>query len=177
MDTNNALVAVAIGCLALAGTSIGGWYYIDSASRARPPSADKDKAAVYKSEVEPHRLTVIGYAYPTVNGRRAASVPVMIKLVILGSNGLRAVCGRLPHVKEAVLRTLSPGSGVATDSAGRLDLAKIEPRLRQAINKVTQGNSVKSVNAVMLSSGGGRMTMGGAQAECKDALSLVSLRR
>jgi len=170
INAHNALVTVAITCLAVAGTSAGGWYYIDSDSRTRSEPAAKEKAAKvarHKREVEPHRLTVIGYVFPLVNGQRTNSIPVMIKLEVSGSDGLRAVCGRLPHVKEAVLRTLSSGGGMATDGAGRLDLAKIEPHLRQAINRATQGNIVKSLHAVMLSSGGGQK---GSREECRAAL-------
>lgn len=180
IGTNGALVLVAMACLALAGASIGGWHYMENQRRSPSQPVAMDEAAKrthYLREVRPHRLTVMGYANPIVNGRRSGSVPVMIKLVVSGWNGLKTVCGRLPHVKEAVLRILSPGGEAATDSAGRLDLAKIEPLLRQAINKAIQRDSVQSVTAVMLSSGGGQMTMGGAQGECKDALSLIPLRR
>ncbi len=174
MDANKMLVMVAVGCFALAGTSIGGFYYIDSESRTRsePDAAgEAAKLAHYKREVEPHRLTVVAHVYRAMKGRRATSVPVMIKLVISGRKALRAVCGRLPHVKEAVLRALAPGGGTTTDASGRLDLAKMEPRLRQAISRATQGASIKSLHAVMA---GGSMRMGSARETCRAALKPVA---
>ena len=177
-NANSVLVATAIGCLAVAGISVGGWFYIDSESRAQPKSAAMTKAAKvkhYNREVKPYRLNVMGYTNPVVNGRRMNSVPIMVKLTIAGSKGLRAVCSRLPHVKEAVLRTLSSDSGTATDSSGRLNLAGIEPQLRQEINKTTKGNPVNNLSAVMLSSGGGQI--GNAREECQAALTAGTRRR
>lgn len=167
---NKALIVTAIGCLALAGTSIGGWYYIDSSRRARSqPVAETEaaKLARYRLEEEPHRLTLVSHVLPRMNGRRSSSVPVMVKLVVSGTNGLRAVCARLPHIKEAVLSTLSTSGNMVTDEGGRLNLARMEPQLRQAINRVIQGNPVKSLHAVMISAG---RVMGGAQVECRAAL-------
>ncbi len=167
---NKALVVTAIGCLALAGTSIGGWYYIDSSSRARSqPVAESEaaKLARYRLEEEPHRLTLVSHVFARTNGQRSSSVPVMVKLVVSGTKGLRAVCARLPHIKEAMLSTLSSSSNMATDEGGRLDLARMEPQLQQAINRVIQGNSVKSLHAMMVSAG---RVMGGAQVECRAAL-------
>ncbi len=176
-NTNKALVVSAIGCLAVAGTSIGSWYYVDSSSRARSQPVAETKAAKlarYRLEEEPHRLTLVSHVFPIMNGRRSSSVPVMVKLVLSGTKGLRAVCARLPHIKEAVLSALSPSSNMATDGGRRLDLARMERQLRQAINKVIQENSVKSLHAVMISAGG---VMGGAQAECKAALKQGARKR
>lgn len=177
IDANKALAATAIGCLVLAGTSIGGWYYVDGLSRARPQPVAEAKAAKlarYRLEEEPHRLTLVSHVLPRMNGRRSSSVPVMVKLVVSGTNGLRAVCARLPHIKEAVLSALSTSANMVTDEGGRLNLARMEPQLRQAINRVMQGNPVKSLHAVMISAGG---VMGGAQAECRAALKQVAQKR
>ncbi len=174
---NKALAVTAIGCLALAGTSVGGWYYIDSSHRAQSQPVAETKAAKlarYRLEEEPHRLTLVSHVFPRMNGRRSSSVPVMVKLVVSGTKGLRAVCARLPHIKEAVLGTLSTSGNMPTDERGRLDLARMEPRLRQAINKVIKGNSVKSLHATMVSAG---RVMGGAQVECRAALKQGARKR
>ncbi len=167
------LVLISVmGSLAAGGIGAGAWYYSGAEQRAKDHAAIEAKAsklARYKREEEPHRLTVVGHVFPLIHGRRNSSVPVMVKLVVSGSKGLKAVCRRMPYVKEAVVRTLSPSGAAATDSAGRLDLARYEPRLQRAINAAVAANAVKSLHAVMLAAGGGvgsRMT----SKMCQEAL-------
>ena len=75
----------------------------------------------------------------------------------------------MPHVKEAVLRTFSLSGPTASDGSGRIDLAGYEPRLRQAINQAVPAKSIKSLNAVMLSSAGAGTAMRATAEMCEKA--------
>lgn len=149
------LIGLLVG-VASSGVAVGIWYYSGSEERAKVYAELLAKAAKmerYKLEEKPYRLTVVSYVYSR-SGGGARSIPVMVKMVVTGSKRLRTVCARMPHVKEAVLRTLTPAGASLGKGGGRLDLAGFETHLRQEINKVTAANTVKSLHAVMLASGG-----------------------
>ncbi len=168
----NLLLVSAVGFVGLAGVGVGAWYYTGSDQRAKAQAeaaARATEAERFRREEEPHRLTLVSHVFPIVNGRRMSSVPVMVKLVVSGSNGLKAVCARMPHVKEAVLRTFSLSGPTATDGSGRIDLAGYESRLRQAINQAVPTKSIKSLNAVMLNSAGAGMGMRATAEMCENA--------
>lgn len=157
----------------MTGVGVGTWYYLDSPGRAAQHAAiqtKEEKAQVYKREQELHSLALVSYVFPTQNGRRTSSVPVMIKLSVAGSEGLKAVCSRMPHVKEAVLRTLTPRGGTSGGEGGRLDLASFEPSLRRAINEAAQVRAVQSLNAVMMNNGAGGTGVLATEQKCDAAL-------
>ncbi len=172
MTPTKVLTLAAVGCLAVAGVSIGTWYFFGSEAQlvAQAAAAKAAKEARYKREEEPYRLTVLSHVISSVNGRPASSIPVMIKMVVLGSRGLMTVCGRMPHVREAVLRTLSPKGAAITDASGRLDLAMFEPRLHNAVKAAISADVVKSVNAVMLGSANGTTGANVTKELCQEAL-------
>ena len=158
----NLLLAGAVGLVGLTGVGVGAWYYTGIDQRATAQAEVVAKAAEaerFRREEEPHRLTLLSHVFPTVNGRRMSSVPVMVKLVVSGSNGLKAVCARMPHVKEAVLLTFSRGGRGASDGSGRINLAGYESSLRRAIDQAVPGKSIKSLNAFMLNTAGAGMGM------------------
>jgi flagellar basal body-associated protein FliL len=166
----NLLLVGAVGVVVMTGVGAGAWYYtgIDQRAKVHAEAVSKTaEAERFRREEEPHRLTLVSHVSPTVNGRRMSSVPVMVKLVVLGSNGLKAVCARMPHVKEAVLRTFSRGG--ASDGSGRIDLAGYESSLRQAIDQTVPGKSIKSLNAFMLNTAGVGVGMRATAQKCENA--------
>lgn len=171
----NLLLVSVVGFVGLTGVGVGAWYYTggnQSDQRAKAQAEASARAAEaerFRREEEPHRLTLLSHAFPTVNGRRTSSVPVMVKLVVSGSNGLKAVCARLPHVREAVLRAFSHRGPAASDGSGRIDLAAYESGLRQAINQTVPAKFVKSLDAVMLNSAGSGMATRATAEMCENA--------
>lgn len=168
----NLLLAGAVGLVGLTGVGVGAWYYTGIDQRATAQAAAAAKAAEaerFRREEEPYRLTLVSHVSPIVNGRRMSSVPVMVKLVVLGSNGLKAVCARLPHVKEAVLLAFSRGGPSAGGGSGRIDLAGYESSLRQAIDQIVPAKSIKSLNAFMLNTAGVGMGMRATAEMCENA--------
>lgn len=169
----NFLLMSSVGFMGLTAVSVGTWYYSGGEQRAAEQAIAVAKAAEveqYKRDKEPHRLVLIGYVYPVVKGRQSNSVPVMVKMVVEGSKRLKALCGRMPHVKEAVLRTFSPNGIAAVDESGRLDLAKYEPYLQRAINEAVTVNAVGSLSAVPLNAAAGGLGPRGTLAKCREVL-------